>query len=46
MEVVMGNEAAEALAILSSMKSAGSEVRHVSVFVLSLLALLVQKYKY
>ena len=46
MEVGMRNEAAAALAILSSMKSAGSEVRQVSVFVLSFLALLVQKYKY
>jgi hypothetical protein len=46
MEVVMGDEAAAALALLSSMKSAGSEVRQVSVFALSLLALLLQKYKY
>ena len=49
MEVVMGDEAAAAaaaLAILSSMKRAGSEVRQLSAFALSLLALLVQKYKY
>jgi len=54
MEVVMESDAAVALdygdaatlAILSSMKSAGSEVRQVSVFVLSLLALLLQKFKY